>query len=94
MAASVPLWRLGLEKGPPVTGIVEELNRKFATDKTSYVELLGDIGPDAKPALATLKTFLEPEQLIRLRQATAIAIRKIEPTEAAKLGLPGNLGVP
>lgn len=94
LAASVPLWRLGLEKEPPVSAIVEALKRHLDSNEIYYVQLLGDIGPDAKASLATLKTFLAPDTFIKLRQAAAIAIRKIDPDEAAKLGLPGTLLLP
>lgn len=94
LSASVPLWRLGLEAEPPVTAIIEELNRPYRSEGISFVELLGDIGPEAKAALPTLTKFLNPDRFVRLRRAVAIAIRKIDPNEAAKLGLPGVLAVP
>jgi HEAT repeat protein len=94
LSASVPLWRLRLERDPPVTGIIEELNRPSRSEDIRYVELLGDIGPDAKAALPALEKFLNPDQFISLRRAAAIAIRRIDPSEAAKLGLPGTLIVP
>jgi len=94
LSASVPLWRLGLEQEPPVKGIIEELNGPYGSGDVSYVELLGDIGPEAKAALPTLAKYLNPDQFFGLRQAAAIAIRRIDPGEAARLGLPGMLAVP
>jgi hypothetical protein len=94
LAASVPLWRLGLEKEPPVTAIIDEIKKPASSEQIAYVEMLGDIGPDAKAGLPVLKTFVEPDRFIRLRRSAAIAIRKIDPAEAARLGLPGNLVVP
>jgi hypothetical protein len=41
-----------------------------------------------------LETSLGQNNPIKLRQAAASAIRKIDPAEAAKLGLPGILLVP
>ena len=92
--ASVPLWRLGIEPEPPVKAIIEELNGRSSSDEISLVRALGEIGPEAKPALPTLKKFLQPRCFIRLRRESAIAFRKIDPQEAAKLGLPGVLLVP
>jgi len=95
LSASVPLWRLGLEQEPPVEGIIEELNGPYGSDHVSYVELLGDIGPEAKAALPTLAKHLNTDQfIIGLRRAAAIAIRRIDPGEAARLGLSGMLAVP
>lgn len=90
LAASVPLWRLGLEKEPPVAGILEAIKQRGCPDEFSYVELLGDIGPQAKSALPRLAASAGRTS----RRAAAIAIRKIDPSEAARLGLPGILLVP
>ena len=84
-----------MEQEPPVEGIIEELNGPYGSDHVSYVELLGDIGPEAKAALPTLAKHLNTDQfIIGLRRAAAIAIRRIDPGEAARLGLPGMLAVP
>ncbi len=93
-AASVPLWRLGIEKKTPVPALIAELERPSSSDETSLINLLGDIGPEAAPALEKLKKIVESERFIGHRRAAAIAIRKIDPAEAARLGLPGVLGVP
>jgi len=94
LAALVPLWELRVEKESPVDAIIRELRKPTTSEQNFYVELLGDIGPDAKAALPTLQTLLEPRQPITLRRAAAIAVRKIDPGEAAELGLPGTLGLP
>jgi len=94
LSASVALWRLGLEKDPPVISIVEQLKRQAGSDESAYVELLGEIGREAKPALPQLTRMVSPDRFIGLRRAAAIAIRKIDPAEAANLGLPGMLAVP
>jgi len=83
-----------VEKESPVDAIIRELRKPTTSEQNFYVELLGDIGPDAKAALPTLQTLLEPRQPITLRRAAAIAVRKIDPGEAAELGLPGTLGLP
>jgi HEAT repeat protein len=94
LSASVALWRLGLEKDPPVISIVEQLEKQAGSDELAYVELLGEIGHEAKPALPLLTSMPNPDRFIGLRRAAAIAIRKIDPAEAAKLGLPGTLAIP
>jgi HEAT repeat protein len=94
LAASVPLWRLGLEKEPPVTAILTNLNAPGASSETEYVHLLGEIGPGAKQALPKLETFIASGVFMRSRQTAAVAIRKIDPAEAAKFGLPGVLLLP
>jgi HEAT repeat protein len=58
------------------------------------VELLGDIGPAAKPALPYLKEIFNTHEDAFLRRSAAIAIRKIDPQEAAQLHLPGILALP
>ena len=94
LSASVALWRLGLEKDPPVISIVEQLKAQAGSEESAYVELLGEIGREANPALPELARMLSPDRFIGLRRAAAIAIRKIDPAEAAKLGLPGMLAIP
>jgi HEAT repeat protein len=94
LCASVPLWRLGLEKESPVASLIEELGRNNVSDLPSLIELLGEIGPEAKAALPVLTKLLSPDNSVRTRRAAAIAIRKIDPAEAARLGLPGMLVLP
>jgi len=97
LSASVPLWELQIESEPPVTSILEEMNKIGRSDDVSgipYIELLGEIGPPARSALPVLKTFLQPQRWVRLRRTVAIAIRKIDPEEYARLGLPGTLVLP
>jgi len=80
-------------KANAVTSILEEMNKIGRSDDVSgipYIELLGEIGPPARSALPVLKTFLQPQRWVRLRRTVAIAIRKIDPEEYARLGLPGH----
>ncbi len=53
------------------------------------VDLLGDLGPDARPVLSMLEEHLAPTDSVRRK--AAIAIRKIDPAEAQRLRLPGLL---
>ena len=94
LAAEVSLWGLGLVKKPPVLEIVAEMeNRKPMGINTNYwLQLLNDIGPDAKAALPALEKFLAPHAYGQ-REA-AIAIRMIDPKEAERLNLPGSLALP
>jgi hypothetical protein len=83
--ASVSLWKLGLETNPPVDELIAHA--------TNYnggwaINLLGDIGPSARKALPFLEQKLDP--LIPSLDI-ALAIRKIDPEEAKRLGLPGLL---
>jgi HEAT repeat protein len=85
LSASVSLWKLGLETNPPVDELVAHAtnyNGGWALD------LLGDIGPPARRALPSLEQNLDP---LNPRLDIAIAIRKIDPEEAKRLGLPGLL---
>ncbi|HTA30864.1 MAG TPA: hypothetical protein VK731_10270, partial [Candidatus Cybelea sp.] len=59
------------------------------TELEAAVDLLGDIGPDARPVLPMLEEHLSPTDSIRRK--AAIAIRKIDPAEFQRLGLPGLL---
>jgi hypothetical protein len=95
LAASVPLWKLGLEKESPVPALLKELEcKKNSVGEISLIELLADLGSDAKPALPKLATFLEQALGSGQRRAAAIAIRRIDPAEAARLNLPGVLALP
>lgn len=94
LSSSVSLWRLGFGKVSPVAPIAEELGKRDSLYAESYVELLGDIGPEARPALPLLKQLLSPDWFIDLRRAVAIAIRKIDSEAAEELRLPGLLSVP
>jgi HEAT repeat protein len=93
MAATVSLWRLGLEKEPPTQAIIQELGNPGG-DEIAYVELLGEIGPQASRAIPLLTRILNSERFILLRRAAGIAIRKIDPGEAEKLGFPGVFALP
>ncbi len=81
--ASVALWRLGLEPEPPLPAIMAEA----AHDGVWAIELLGDIGPPAREALPILKLYLGANDGPRCQ--AGIAILKIDPAEARRLGLPG-----
>jgi hypothetical protein len=99
LAASVPLWKLGIEKQSPVPALIAELHNgantnPLNTDDLRYIELLGDVGPEASPALPILTKYLDVDKWIKLRRTTANTIRKISPKEAAKLNLPGVLAMP
>jgi hypothetical protein len=94
LAADVPLWRLGLEKVCPAAAIVAEINKPQAADNISYIELLGDIGPDARAALSVLEKSVDKYHSGFFGRDAAIAIRRIDPDTAEKLGLPGMLALP
>ena len=81
---------LGLEKHAPV----EEMMPPSGWQRMSALPLLGDIGPPARQALPYLEQILESDPEIMCRRMAAIAIRKIDPQEAARLRLPGLLAVP
>jgi hypothetical protein len=90
--AEVALWRLGLEPTPPLSEMMSP-GQPWPPDT---VQLLGDIGPAAKSALPYVEQILNAkrwEDIMSSRMA-AIAIRKIDPQEADKLGLPGILALP
>ncbi|MGO8698006.1 MAG: hypothetical protein ACLQVY_09850 [Limisphaerales bacterium] len=82
--ASYSLWKLG-GTNPPVNQLVS------AGRKTGYqyvVEQLSDIGPLATNALPFLEECLDP---LNPQSDLALAIQKIDPKEAERLGLPGLL---
>jgi hypothetical protein len=93
-AATVSLWRLGLEPEPPVMEIVRGLEEVYDLPPRNWLHLLGEIGPPAKAALPSLEKRLKTAYSVSERRDIAITIRKIDPQEAAKLELPGSLGVP
>jgi HEAT repeat protein len=93
-AATVSLWRLGLEPKPPVMEIVRDLEEGYGMPPRNWLHLLGEIGPPAKAALPNLEKRLNTIDSVSERRDIAITIRKIDPQEAAKLELPGSLGVP
>jgi len=89
--AKVALWRLGLEKEPPIG---EMMPPSHSWEQPVALLLLGDIGPPAKAALPYLEKILDSDQDINLRRMAAIAIKRIDPQEAARLRLPGFLALP
>ena len=94
LAASASLWRLGLQEESPVAQIAEELGKRDSSYAEAYVELLGEIGSEAKPVLSLLKPLLNPDCNDDMRRAVAIAIRKIDSELADELRLPGLLALP
>jgi HEAT repeat protein len=96
LRAAVPLWKLHMEPQSPVPALLQEMRKPENGDAVWCVELLGDLGPDAREALPKLALLVGPEQWrsIGLRRAAAIAIQKIDPEEAKRLNLPGILAVP
>ncbi len=97
LQASVILWRLHVQKDPPVAQIIDA----FAINTEPwFIGLLGDIGPAAKAALPNILIPLvqpgstDSDDQLLLRPAAAIAIRKIDPATATRLNLPGTLALP
>ena len=89
--AKVALWRLGLEKEPPIAEMMPSLE---SWSVLVAIPLLGDIGPPAKAALPYLQKILDSDQDIYIRRKAAIAIKKIDPQLADKLQVPGILAMP
>ncbi|GEM_PF-2471032 len=94
LRAQVALWRLHFESQPvdSLTELCKSSDKILISWDQRLIDLLGDIGPEARSALPLLEDCLEkdPEQ----RLAAAIAIRKIDPDEYTRLGLPGTLAIP
>jgi HEAT repeat protein len=100
-AASVALWQMGLATNWPLnkfTNAPEDiwdprLNRHVSRlghiFSEEAVNMLGDIGPPARDALPALEKHLDP--LDPWRRSAAVAIQKIDPEAARRLGLPGLL---
>jgi hypothetical protein len=84
LSSSVSLWKLGLETNLPMDQLVAHATNYDPTAN----DLLGDIGPQARRALPSLEQRLDP---LNPQLDVAIAIRKIDPEEAKRLGLPGLL---
>jgi hypothetical protein len=76
--AAITLWKLGLETNLRLDDLIAE------GDDWAF-EQLGDIGPSAKKALPVIEKALQQRPSI----AAALAIWKIDPEEARRLGLPG-----
>lgn len=94
LSASVALWRLGVQKQPPVAALTELVDEHPAhTGSLWAVTLLGEIGPPAKSSLPALRAVLDQKTTLHSRVA-ATAIRKIDPDEWTRLGLPGMLALP
>jgi HEAT repeat protein len=94
-SASVALWKLGLEKNPPLTAVLREAKKdRHSSYELSFLRLLGEMGPEAKPALGFLTSLLDVNVGIQTRRAAAIALARIDPGEADRLKLPGILVIP
>jgi HEAT repeat protein len=94
ISVSVALWRLGLEKEPPIEVLAELAGKDpSAGGELWAIKLLGEIGPAAKPALPALRGVLDRKSTYYGR-AAAIAIRHIDRDEFDRLGLPGMLALP
>lgn len=92
-ASLVTLWRAGLESDPmPKLIKLFGYARGFIFDDT--IDLLGDLGPTAKPLLPHVLGAETEGNSLGTRRAAAIAIRKIDPREADRLELPGVLALP
>jgi hypothetical protein len=90
LSAQVALWKAGMEKNPPVTNLMAILPIAGYPQLTpDAIQLLAEIGPDARPAVPLLEKLLKPGE--NLRWDAAIAIQRIDPQEAARIGLPGLL---
>ncbi len=91
---AVALWRLGLksdlEESSPMAALVKQLNSPGNLEFLSLIRLAGDLGPDAKGAIPRLKAYMDNGPFSQ----AAIAIRKIDPEEYARMGLPGTLVLP
>lgn len=99
MRLAVGLWEADRTRPCPAPRLIEVLRQSgenFITTeilKKCAAELLGDIGAEAKDAIPSLLGFLN-EGMTDSRRTAAIAIRKIDPEAAARLGLPGLLALP
>jgi HEAT repeat protein len=86
LSAAFALWQ--------VTGAAKEARealQAFLSDdgvlQTRAVDRLGDIGPAARAALPELVTMYREEDDEALHRTLAVAIKKIDPTLAGKLGI-------
>ena len=95
----VGLWETDRTRPCPVAGLIPVLLKKDggslqrAIEKACAAELLGEIGPEAKDAIPALVELFE-EDRAGTRRTAAIAIRRIDPESASRLGLPGQLALP
>jgi hypothetical protein len=83
LSAAVTLWKLGLETNSPLDKVIANVEGDKA-ERAS--DLLGEIGPAAKPALPALEKRLKANPFDR---HAALAIVQIDPQEANRIGLPG-----
>jgi HEAT repeat protein len=80
--------RIGGEIGTAVDVLITSLNeREAATWHTTAVFVLGEIGPDAKKAVAALTAILK-EKPPRLRLEVIAALKKIDPEAARQAEAP------
>jgi HEAT repeat protein len=99
MRVSVALWEVDRTRPCPAANLIEVLKQpdmkgiQVLIEKMCAAQLLGDIGADTKVAIPALESLLK-EETSDSRLTAAIAIRKIDPEAAARLGLPGLLDLP
>ena len=94
LTATIALWRLGLETTPIVEELVNCAARVYSVGGEKWpIDLLGDIGPEAKTAVPLLTKVLD-RPFLWDRRAAAIALRKIAPETWSDLELPGLLALP
>jgi hypothetical protein len=86
LSASVTLWKLGLETNSPMDRLISELH---SNNQGWAASLLGEIGPPARRALPELEKSLGTNSYSMYLDSIALAICKIDPEEAKRLGLPG-----
>jgi HEAT repeat protein len=85
MIADVLLCRIGVDTNSPVDELL-----KYAVGHDEMVAvLLGEIGPPARGALPVLEKKLKDKNSYDF--SAALAIMKIDPAEAKRIGLPGLL---
>jgi hypothetical protein len=91
LSACVALWKAGLETNPPVDELIADLGSyNHSVHAVDLMGLLGDIGPPARKALPMLEKNLKARTYSgSVSRGAALAICKIDPEEARRLGLPG-----
>ncbi len=99
MQVVVGLWEADQSRPCPAPKLIEVLRHKEVHAvqdeilKGCAAQLLGEIGPEAEDAIPALLDFMKVGTTHSQRTA-ALAIRKIDPEAAARLGLPGLLALP
>lgn len=88
--ARIALWKLKRWPECPVLELRQHLDTR---EREQAIELLGDLGPEARVALPALIQALQAPYTSQ-REGIAYAIRRIDPAEFERLGLPGTLALP